>query len=295
MTLRGKSVPFERLGFSVAGVPNSAKGSGTVAGVERVAELGLDGMELEFVHGVRIGDELAERVGERAAELGVVLTCHGPYYINLNSVEIEKRRASVERILATARAARKVGARSVTFHAAFYMKQPPRKVFDVVRDSLSRIVETLRSEDNHVQIRPELTGKPSQFGDLEELLELSSLIDGVFPCVDFSHLYARTAGGYNTLEEFSDVLERYAMVLGREALHDLHLHVSGIEYTPKGERRHRELKESEFNYRDLMRALKKAGARGVVVCESPALEDDTLLLKRSYQRVRVEKLQRNYP
>ncbi len=289
MTGKRKNATGGRLGFSVAGVPRSARDSSTVAGVERVAELGLDGMELEFVHGVRIGDETAGRVGERAAELGVALTCHGPYYINLNSAERDKREASVERILATARAARKVGARSVTFHAAFYMKREPREVYRVVRDALSRIVDILRSEDNQVQIRPELTGKPSQFGDLEELLQLSAQIDGVLPCVDFSHLYARTAGGYNTLGEFTAVLERYAMVLGRKALHDLHLHVSGIEYTPKGERRHLEFKESKFNYRDLMRALKTAGARGVVVCESPALEDDTLLLKRSYQRVRVEK------
>ncbi len=273
--------------FSVAGVPHSARGSGSLAGVERVAELGLGGMEVEFVHGVRMGEALADRVGERARQLGVVLTCHGPYYINLNSDDADKRRASAERILATARAARRLGARSITFHAGFYMGQDPAAVYRTVKEALARIVDTLRAEGNGVQIRPELTGKPSQFGSLDELLALGRELDGVLPCIDFSHLYARTAGGYNSPAAFREVLERYADALGPDSLADLHLHVSGIEYTPKGERRHQTLAESRFNYRELLRAVKAARAGGVVVCESPIQEDDALTLKRSYARLRV--------
>ena len=59
-------------------------------------------MEVEFVHGVRIAKEKAEQAGRVAAELGVTLTCHGPYYINLNAVEPEKKEASIKRILETA-------------------------------------------------------------------------------------------------------------------------------------------------------------------------------------------------
>ena len=271
--------------FGTAGVPHSAGGGDPASGVMRVAELGLGAMELEFVHGVRIRDEMADRVRRAAEEHEIALTCHGPYYINLNAQEKEKKRASIKRVLDTARAAQRVGARSITFHAAFYMKQDPEKVHRVVAEALAGIMKTLKKEKIRVQVRPELTGKPSQYGDLEELLALSKEIEGVFPCIDFSHLHART-GENNSLKEFEATLKRYARGLGKKALADLHLHVSGIEYTRKGERRHLLLKESDFKYRDLLKALKGAGAGGILICESPNLEDDALLLKRSYKRIR---------
>jgi deoxyribonuclease-4 len=193
--------------FGTAGVPHSASGSDPASGVLRVAELGLGAMELEFVHGVRIRDEMADRVRRVAEENEIALTCHGPYYINLNAQEKEKKRASIKRILDTARAAQRVGARSITFHAAFYMKQDPEKVHRVVADALAGIMDTLKKEKIRVQVRPELTGKPSQYGDLEELLALSKEIEGVLPCIDFSHLHART-GAENSLAEPAPARQR---------------------------------------------------------------------------------------
>lgn len=272
--------------FGTAGVPLSSRGGDPASGVARIAELGLGAMELEFVHGVRIRDDMADRVRRVAEEHGIALTCHGPYYINLNSQEKEKRQASVKRILDTARAAHRVGARSITFHAAFYMKRDPRGVHRVVQDALAGIMDTLAKEKIRVQVRPELTGKPSQYGNLEELLALSREITGVFPCIDFAHFHART-GVQNSLKEFEQTLKLYARALGKPALSDLHLHVSGIEYTPKGERRHLVLEESDFKYRELLKALKASGAGGVLICESPNLEEDALLLKHSYRRIRA--------
>ena len=63
----------------------------------------------------------------------------------------------------------------------------------------------------------------------------------------------------------------------------LHLHVSGIEYGPKGERKHLILEESEYNYRELLQALKDYDCKGFVICESPNQEDDALLLKHTYE------------
>jgi len=274
------------LRFGTAGVPPSSKKADSASGVEAVAALGLSAMEVEFVYGVRIKDEIAAKVRSKAEELDIALTCHGPYYINLNSKEPKIRTASIKRILDTARAADKLGAHSITFHAAFYLKDNPAKVHRVVHDSLVRIMETLDKEDISVQVRPELTGKPSQYGDLEELLALASEIEGVWPCIDFSHYHARYAGENNSLEDFQRALSRYSKVLGKKALDDLHLHVSGIAYTPKGERKHLQLKDSDMNYRDLLRALKKASAGGVLICESPDTERDALLMQRSYRRIK---------
>jgi deoxyribonuclease-4 len=266
-------------------VPRSAPSPDPLSGVEQVAALGLSAMELEFVHGVRIRDDTAEKIRLRAEKLGIALTCHGPYYINLNAIEPEKRQASNERILATARAARKLGARSITFHAAFYLKQEANNVHQVVRDALLNIHETLAAEGNTVQVRPELTGKATQYGDLEELLNLSLEVPGVLPCIDFSHLHARSGGAMNSLKEFRAVLFRYGAVLGKQSLKDLHLHVSGIQYTAKGERRHLNLVEADLRYQELLQALAEVDAGGIVICESPNLEQDAAVLQSAYHKL----------
>ncbi|MFH1023561.1 MAG: TIM barrel protein [Planctomycetota bacterium] len=264
----------------------SARGGALADGIRRVRELGLSAMELEFVHGVRITPAAAAAVAAAAREANVRLTAHGPYYINLNAVEPEKREASVRRILETGRAVAACGGDSFTFHAAFNLKSPPEAVYPVVRDALRGIVATLRKEGITARVRPETTGKPVQFGSLEEILRLSTEVDGVAPCVDFSHLHARSGGKVNTRKEFDAVLESVKTALGAEALADMHIHVSGIEYGPKGELKHLMLKESDLKYRDLLKSLRAAGAGGVVVCESPDMEADALLLQKLWKRMK---------
>jgi deoxyribonuclease-4 len=241
-------------------------------------------MEVEFVYGVRMNRETALSAGKVAAQKGIALTAHGPYYINLNAVEPEKVSASKERILQTARIANFFGARSITFHAAFYLKSSPEETYAVVKRHLEEILNILRDEGNQVSVRPELTGKPSQFGNLEELLQLSTELDGLAPCIDFSHLHART-GKANSYREFVDILAQVGENLGRQALDNMHIHVSGIAYGKKGEVKHLMLSDSDFRYVELLQAFKERKIKGMVICESPVMEDDALLLQKTYMEL----------
>jgi deoxyribonuclease-4 len=271
--------------FGTGGVPLSAESSSTEAGIERIAELGLGCMEVEFVWGVKMSHEVAASVGELAARKKVVLTAHGPYFINLNAVEPQKVHMSKERILQTARIAALFGARSITFHAAFYLKNPPIETYAVVKKHLQQVVNILRREGNKVTISPEVAGKPSQFGTLEEILQLSSEIEGVAPCIDFSHWHARV-GKANSYQEFLGMLDQVERKLGRQALDNMHIHLSGIAYGRKGEIKHLMLRDSDFQYAELVKALKERKAKGVVICESvPYLEKDALLLQQTYREL----------
>jgi len=271
--------------FGTAGTPCSTPQNSTISGIERIAELGLDCMELEFVQGVRMGEQTAGQVAEVAAREGIRLSAHAPYYINLNAREPEKVTASQGRILQTARIASLCGARSVAFHAAFYLGDPPEKSYDTVKKYLAETLGQLKQEDNQVLLRPEVMGKPTQFGTLEEIFRLSKELKGVAPCIDFSHWHART-GTANSYPEFASVLQQADDWLGRAALDNMHIHVSGIHYGAKGERNHLNLKESDFNYTELLQALKDYQAKGLVICESPNLEEDALLLKETYESLR---------
>ena len=109
---------------------------------------------------------------------------------------------------------------------------------------------------------------------------------GVAPCIDFSHRYARDIGAHNDYDAFGATLQAVRDALGRESLERLHIHISGIQYGPKGERRHEPLSETAFRWKDLLRALKDMKVSGWVVSESPAMEDDALLLQHTYRRMK---------
>ena len=270
--------------FGTAGVPISSPSRDTASGIARVHELGLEAMEIEFVRGVRMGMAKAREVRGVAERLGIALSVHAPYYINLNSPDKDKLAASVQRILDSARIGSACGARDVVFHPGYYMKSSKENAYARVKEQLGQIVKTLEEESIDATLRPETTGKRSQLGSLEEVLRLSSELERVLPCVDFAHLYARTRGGVNSYEAFVEILGKIEAALGREALRRMHIHASGINYNKGGERAHLVLRESKFNYRAMLRALKDYRVEGVLICESPNLEEDALLLKREYGR-----------
>jgi deoxyribonuclease-4 len=267
--------------FGTGGTPHSTATGSTIDGIKRIAELGLGCMEIEFVQGVRMGEAGARLVADTVAGEGIKLSAHGPYYINLNAREPEKIAASQGRILQTARIASICGAESITFHAAFYLGDSPEKAYDTVKKHLGEVMNQLQRENNQVWVRPEVMGKPSQFGTVEEILRLSIELERVAPCIDFAHWHART-GMFNSYPEFASILEQVKERLGTAALDNMHVHVSGIDYGQSGERKHLNLKESDFQYVELLQALRNYDAKGIVICESPNLEEDALLLQATY-------------
>ena len=274
---------FNKLNFTTAGMPlRTGKGSYPQA-FDILKEMNLDGMELEFVHGVRMNLEYREFVKKIREENNYVITAHAPFYINLNSKEEDKIDASVTRIIETAKTAYEAGAFSITFHAAFYMGKDKDTVYNQVKSKITQISELLKQEKINVWIRPETTGKSTQWGDLEEIVRLSKEFDNVLPCIDFSHLHARSGGEYNTYDEFSKILETVGNEIGTYALENFHGHLAGIDYSSKGEKKHLNLEESDMNYKDLLKAMKEFGIKGALVCESPNIEDDAKLLKTYYE------------
>jgi len=274
----------EGLIFGPAGIPISTKKPSTIEGIKRVKELGLECMELEFVHSINIKKEVAPEVKKTAKENSVRLTVHAPYYINLNSLSKQTIGMSKSHIINSAKIGFLCGAESVAFHAAYYIKMDSKTVYDRVKKEMQYILNALKEEGIKIWVRPETTGKHSQFGTLEEILSLSQELEWVMPCIDFSHLHARTQK-MNSREEFGGILELVEKKLGEKGLQELHCHVSGINYSEKGERNHLLLKDSDFNYKELLQALKEFKCKGFIVCESPNLEGDAMLLKKTYEKI----------
>ncbi len=274
---------MEDLKFLTAGIPLRAKPRSYKKAFETLNDMNLNGLEVEFVHGVKMSTSNIKEVVELAKPNNMVLTAHAPFYVNLNSQEPEKTEASIERIIETARMAKTLGLYSIVFHAAYYMGMSAEDTYKKVKDGFDKIMKVVYEENIDIFVRPETTGKATQWGDLEEVIKLSKEFDKVLPCIDFSHLYARTIGQNNTYDDFCRIIETIGNELGSFALENFHAHVAGIEFTLKGERKHLNLLEADFNYMDLLKAMKKFNVKGVLVCESPNIEEDAKLLADYYR------------
>lgn len=269
---------MDNLYFLTAGIPLKALNKGYKRGFEVHDEMGLDGLELEFVHGVRISDQSKEDVKDSKK----IITAHAPFYVNLNAREDEKVEASVQRIIETAMTTAELGGYSITYHAGFYLGQDAETVYKKIKTQTEIITTELNKAGNKIWIRPETTGKSTQWGDLDEIIALSKEYETVLPCVDFSHIHARYNGFWNTYDEFASIFEKIGKELGQKALDNFHAHIAGIDYSAKGEKKHLNLEESDMNYKDLLKAFKNFNVKGVIVCESPNIEDDAKLMKDYY-------------
>lgn len=269
---------MENLLFGISGLPI---GDGDTkftykTGITYLKSIGLDAMELPFVRSVNITDKNKNEVLASKLQNDFYLSAHGSYYINLNADEEDKQTKSLERILQGVEGLKRVNGRSLIFHPGFYLKDSKEETFNTIKDNLAKL------PDLGVNYRLETTGKGTQFGSLEELVDLCKTNPLCKLCVDFSHIHARFNGSLKTYDDFAKILNYIGTNLGNEALKDMHIHLSGINYGAKGEKNHLPFQESDFNYKDCLKAFKNFDIKGCIICESPMLEKDALLLKQYY-------------
>ena len=276
--------------FGTVGSPEATppKPGGTVGGIQYSAFLGLDALELAWVQGVRVGEVACAAIKQAALASNVLLSVHAPYYINLNADE-EKWPRLRKYLMDAAYFGNLAGATDIVFHPGSYFGRPADEVLKVTIPRLQGCVDELRADGNPVTLRPETSGKAAMLGSLADTLEMAKAIPGVIPCVDFAHLHARLGdGSMNTYDEWMATLDFYQKSLGEEAMQHLHIHLSGINYGPKGEKNHLVMEEADLNFNDLMRALHVAGVKGRIMCESPVLEVDALKFKELWVKVSGE-------
>lgn len=272
------------LRFGTVGTPHGCTKTGSTAAIEYIRAYGLDSFEIAWVQSVRVKDESCAQMKAGAQERDVKLSVHAPYYINLNSQTADLMEKSDARLLAAARKGYLAGAMDIIFHPGSYHEQPPEQVYDRAKQKLIEITGILRAEGVDVNLRPETMGKGAMFGSLEEVVQLTKEVAGVAPCIDVAHLHARTGdGSFNTYDEFAGMFKHIRENLRQDGLHNLHFHISGIEYTPKGERNHVMLEESDLNWRAFLQACVDYGVEGNIVVESPRQEEDARLLQTAYR------------
>ena len=276
--------------FGTVGSPigTPKKPGGSVGAIEFSKSIGLDAFELGWVQAVRVTEATCALIKSTGEAQGVGLSVHAPYFINLNADKDEWPK-SRKRLMDAAHYGHLAGATDIVFHPGSYFGGDPAKVLKVALPRLEKCVIELRKAGNPVTLRPETMGKSAMLGSFEDALAMSKL-GQVLPCLDFAHLHARPGDGtMNTYEEWAAYLEAYRRELGQDALKRLHIHLSGIEYGPKGEKNHLPLADADLDLTALFKALKDFGGAGRILCESPIMEVDALNMKKAWMKISGEK------
>ena len=211
----------------------------------------------------------AEKIHELNKKLGLILSIHAPYYINLNSKEKSKTEASKKRILKCLEIGTILGVRYVVFHPGFYQGMSKEETYSNIKEQIEKIMLEAGVKKYTPELAPETTGKESQFGSLDELIKMKKET-GCSLCIDFSHLKARCNGKIS----YEEIAEKIA----KAKLGHIHCHFSGIEYSEKGERRH--LLTEKKDIEELFKALKKYKIDCTIINESPNPLQDAIKMKK---------------
>lgn len=262
-----------------AGNPVDYSGSSTGA-PKYIYEEGLNAYEYQGTHGVRIGEKSAEQLGENAEKYDVQVSIHGQYWINFASQKDETIEKSKERLFKAARIGSIMNAYQVVFHPAYYSERTDEEALKLTIEGMSEVVAGLKKENIDIMLGPETTGKKSQLGDLDEIIELCHEVPMTVPTVDFAHIHARENGRLQGKEDYLRIFEKIENELGPEKVENLHTHFTELEYTEKGEKKHLTYGTDQSPpFKPLAEIIVENGYTPTIISESPILDKDALNFK----------------
>ncbi len=270
---------MQKIFLGPAGTPTITRG-GTLDGIKDVAALQLNAMEVEFVRGVRMKPELAEEVGKLAKELNVELTIHAPYYINLCSEKKETIEASKKMIFDSADRGERMGAKAIAIHSAYYTGLKSEKALEKTRGGFLDILDEMKQQGiKNVKLGIETLAKESQFGTLDEVIELCRKTKQLIPYIDWAHIFCRNGGKIN----YGEVFDKLKVL----NLDHIYSHFEGVKYNVQTKRFvdvHVPI-NSHPSFKELAKEILKRKINITVISESPILESDSLKMKDIFEKL----------
>ncbi len=247
----------------------------TLEGVQRLPELGLQAIEIEFVRGVSMGIPLAKSIGAEAMKQKIALSVHAPYYINLASKEPKKIEASKKRILDSCERMHHMGGGPVVFHPSYFGGQDKEHVYNMTKEAVVDMQKTIKEKKWKCTLATETTGKHSAFGSLDETIRMVNET-GITPCIDFAHLYARNNGKI----DYGEVFDKIKPL----KLKHIHIHFSNIEFTDKGERRHLVM-DHRPAFEPLAKEILDRKLNVTIISETPKTWEDSLEMREIFEKL----------
>jgi deoxyribonuclease-4 len=270
--------------FGPAGRPLEYKKPAYTA-CDYIAKEGLMAYEYQAGRGLRISEKSSKILKKSSIENNVTVSIHAPYFINLSSNKESSIKNSIEILIKTAQVAEWMGAYRIVFHPGYYTHYKHTEALKIANIAIKDVLERLDQKGIADFIfAPETTGKRSQLGSLDEIIAICQKFDKFEPTIDFAHLHARGKGLIHGKEDYNKILSKLENELDIDRLH---CHFTRIEYSNAGEVKHHTLNETDYgpDPKDFIESLVDNGFKSTIICESPFLDKDALIMKEIYDNL----------
>jgi deoxyribonuclease-4 len=236
--------------------------------VQILLDRGYTALEIDFEGGFWMDYPWAERLGELAAEAGIVLSVHAPIAGFMGHLERDKKfRMAVGMLDHSAGIAVACGAEVVVFHPGFLLGREREAALDALVEQLQELRERLEGKGRAVPFGIEIMGRVRELGSAEDVFHVAARLPWVRPVLDFAHLHAVTDGGFTSVDPFAGVLEVADGILEPGA--PFHVHFSDIAFANRNETKHLPYGEGTLRADPLGEALVRFERPATVISESP--------------------------
>lgn len=262
------------------GIGIEAKERTTIGGIEHVSKIGLNALELEFVRKVYLTKKTAPEVRDSAKELGISLTAHSPYAINLCSNAKPIVDASKRMIVEVLEIGEIIGVECAATHAAYYSGLNSKQSIETLKGNIGDILDKARQLGiKNIKLGIETMAKESQFGNLDEVINLCKEVKGIVPYVDWCHIFIRNVGRI----DYKEIFDKLKIL----KLNHIYSHFSNAKYNLTS----RKLVDvhvpmnSHPPFDALAKEILKRKIDITIISESPVLELDSLKMKKIFEKL----------
>ena len=120
--------------FGISGLP--PEDGDDAAFLDAVAARGHQAYRAAFVHGFPWKERRCRSFGELAAERGIALSVHAPYFAVLTVDDDEKRTKTLSALEHTMKLGRALGAHTIVAHTGYVKERTPDELHELVDEGL---------------------------------------------------------------------------------------------------------------------------------------------------------------
>ncbi len=231
-----------------------------------LAGQGLLAHELPFVKDFPWKEERCGEFGDLAAERGISLSIHAPYFAVLTVEDEDRNKQCLSALEHAMKLGAAMGATTVVAHTGNHRQRDPGELLAHVRVGLAHIEPKVRHLG--VSLGLETAGKASQFGSLGDIALIADGFSWVRPVIDWAHVHAMSGGALTSTDAYAAVLAFLRDSFPGWMLEPLHNHFTANQFGDKGEIRHVPYEEGTNKVGDLVEAAVGAGITLTVISEA---------------------------
>ncbi|MEA2003041.1 MAG: non-homologous end-joining DNA ligase [Actinomycetota bacterium] len=237
---------------------------------------GHDAVELPFVSGFPWNEKRCGRFGELAADRGIAVSVHAPYFAVLTVEDPDKRVKTLAALEHTMKLGKALGAHTIVAHTGHMKDRDAEDLHELVAEGLTRIEPKVRHLG--VALGLETAGTDRAFGSLGDIALIANRFSFVRPVIDWAHVHAKSGGGLTSREAFLSVISFLRGHFPGWAIDPLHTQFTDNEFGPRGEIRHLPYGAGSLRSDLLGEAAAASGLRMIVISEAHEEESHDLIL-----------------